>query len=469
MSDNHHDSGSITRRNMLKIAGAAGVAGISGCSQSGSPTTGGQQDSSSTSGTAFEFWETFNVQSRSAEEFLRQTVSEFEQRTGTTASMNWSGYGPLIGAEWITKFKNGDYPTLFTAPANWNGRFVQGDWIVPFEEYRGELPDETIQAIEWIIPLIEDVDNMWNGIQSVPFALQMIGGMVGRMDHFEQAGLDPNNDFPPDGWEHAIEVGQTLQENGPGRWGYQLWSGSGDQIDGILAPWALADGGENGILLSRDRQEVHFDNDVWIRNTRRFVETYRKYELSSPATPTQVDEKIPQLMASGEVSMSNLESPNHPTMKSQVGELYNSGTIRWAPSWGGDSGQKGYFYPQALSICQKQSNEDQAKYERRRQASIEMIKTFLSKPVQRKLHEVAGVLPVRSDLWEDLPSPPNGVFDSWVEIAESAEFLHQNHPQFVEMMYNIPGPYVKQALNGEISPEEAMNRSAADTRNLLDL
>jgi ABC-type glycerol-3-phosphate transport system substrate-binding protein len=483
--------GRPTRRKILKTSSLAGLAGLAGCAggqddtdgQDGGETTDQQtnqsgasqntsqsQDEVDLSGTTFEFWDTFNVQSRSAADFLQGLVANFEQSTGASVSTNWTGYGDVIGSKWITNFKNDNYPHLFTSVANWNGRFSEGGWVVPFTEYRDELPDETLEQIEWIFPLYNNyIDQMWEGMQSVPFALQMIGPMIARMDHFEEAGLDPKNDFPPDDWEHAIEVGQTLQEQGPGEYGYQILNGPFDEIDIQLASWTIADGGEDGLLLTQDNSDVLFDNDVWKRNMRRFVETYREYGLSNPNTPQQVDEELPQLLASGQVSMTNIESPMHPALQSQVGEMYENGTIKWAPSWGGSSGQKGYIYPQSLAINQKAPNESQSKYEKRREASIEMIKVFLSKPVQEQMHELAGVLPIRKDVWEELPSTDNNVFSSWKEIANSVQIAHQNHPQYVELMFNIPGPYATQAIKGEITPDEACEQSAADARDLLGM
>ena len=174
-------------------------------------------------------------------------------------------------------------------------------------------------------------------------------------------------------------------------------------------------------------------------------------------------------MAAGRISMSNPESPNHPTFQEQVGEMYENGTIQWAPGLDLGTGQRGLFFPQCVAICRPGPNENQRDYERRRKASIEMMKVFLSEDVQRQLHEVAGVLPARRDVWDDLPSTRNNVYESWVEIAESKKVTHQNHPQHVELMYNIPGPYSTQAITGEISAEEACDRMARDARDLLGL
>jgi hypothetical protein len=174
-------------------------------------------------------------------------------------------------------------------------------------------------------------------------------------------------------------------------------------------------------------------------------------------------------MAAGRISMSNPESPNHPTFQEQVGEMYENGTIQWAPGLDLGTGQKGYFFPQCVAICRPGPNENQRDYERRRKASIEMMKVFLSEDVQRQLHQVAGVLPARRDVWDDLPDTAHNAYDAWQEMAESLQVLHHNHPQYVELMYNIPGPYSTQAINGDISPEEACDRMARDARELLGL
>jgi len=484
----------VSRRRVIQTTAGASLLGIAGCTGGSGDTTptstptesgdggggdGGDGGATKTtnqagevdiSGVTFEFWETFNVQSRSAEEFLRNLVSEFEERTGATANMNWTGYGPVIGAEWINRFKNDDYPHMFTGVSNWSGRFIDGGWVVPLEEYRDELPDEMLAQYEWAEPLYNDyLDVMWGGQQTIPFALQLLGPFAARMDHFEEAGLDPSNDFPPQDIDHLIEVATTLQEQGPGEFGYQLINGSGDQIDAQQVPWILSRGGEEGTFLSRDRSEVLFDNEHWKTVMRKWVSIYREHGLSGPNTSQFNDEQIPAQMAAGRISMSNPESPNHPTFQEQVGEMYENGTIKWAPNMDLGSGQRGYFFPQCVALCKPGPNENQRDYRKRRKASIEMMKVFLSEDVQRQLHTVAGVLPARKDVWEDLPEPNHGAFSSWQSIAESTQVLHHNHPQYVELMYNIPGPYSTQAVTGEISAEEACDRMARDARELLGL
>jgi len=481
----------LSRRRVIQTTAGASLLGIAGCAGGGdgggsTPTAtpgdggdGGDGGATKTttqagdvdiSGATFEFWETFNVQSRSAEEFLRNQVSQFEEDTGATANMNWTGYGPVIGAEWINRFKNDDFPTLYTGVGNWNGRFIDGGWVVPFDEYRDELSDEAVSAVEWIEPIFNDyLDQMFGGMQAVPFALQILGPFAARMDHFEDAGLDPSNDFPPDDYEHAIEVATTLQEQGPGEYGWQIINGGGDQIDCQQAHWCIAEGGEEGLFLTQDRSDVHYDNDAWKTTMRQFVDAYREHGVSNPNTPQATDEDVPQQLASEEISMSNPESPNHPTFQDQVGEMYENGTIQWAPGWGGNTGQRGYYFPQTLSICKQGPGESDSDYRKRRAAAIEMIELFLSEEFQRQLWQVAGVLPIRRDLWDDLPDTEHGAFDAWVEIAETTQVLHQDHPQYVELIYNIPGPYSTQAMTGEISPEEACDNMARDARDLLNL
>ena len=484
--------GRLSRRRVIQTTAGASLLGIAGCTGGGGDSTptqtsgdggggdgGGDGGATKTttqagevdiSGVTFEFWETFNVQSRGAEEFLRTLVSEFEERTGATANMNWTGYGPVIGAEWINRFKNDDYPHVFTAASQWTGRFIDGDWVVPLDEYRDELPDEMLAQYEWTEPLYNDyIDQMWGGQQTVPFALQMIGPFAARMDHFEEAGLDPSSDFPPEDMEHLVEVGTTLQEQGPGEYGMQLINGGGDQIDAQPVPWAMSKGGEEGLFLTQDRSDALYDNDTWKEILSQWVAIYREHGLSGPNTSQYQDEQIPAQMAAGRISMSNPESPNHPTFQEQVGEMYENGTIQWAPGLDLGTGQKGYFFPQCVAICRPGPNENQRDYERRRKASIEMMKVFLSEDVQRQLHEVAGVLPARRDVWDDLPDTAHNAYDAWQEMAENLQVLHHNHPQYVELMYNIPGPYSTQAITGDISPEEACDRMARDARELLGL
>ncbi|MFB6136826.1 MAG: twin-arginine translocation signal domain-containing protein [Halobacteriaceae archaeon] len=75
--DSNNHLVSTSRRRALKGLGAAGATGLAGCSS----LTGGEGD---TTGTTITLWTTLQGQSSVAEQFLQQTINQYEERTGNT-------------------------------------------------------------------------------------------------------------------------------------------------------------------------------------------------------------------------------------------------------------------------------------------------------------------------------------------------------------------------------------------------
>lgn len=419
------------------------------------------------SGVSFEYWETFNVQSRAAKEGIGELISQFESDTGATVQINWSSYAGVIGAKWITNFKKGNYPVLFNGASQYNGRFAQGGWLVPFEEYKDEFDQETLDAIEWVLEPLRDSERMFGKLFDVPYSLQILGAFASRVDLIEEAGLDPSNVFPPSDYNDAIETMNAVKESGVVEYPWWIYGSKFDVVDANLGHWTVAEGGQDGMLINEAADDVNFDNDVWKKIARQYIEIHTKHDLSGPQTPQGTDEKsVPKLLG-GQTIWSHTESPNNPSFNDQAPSMVENGQIQWGAGWGGNTGQRCTIYPQTLVLTQPPDGADEAKYERKQQAAIEHMKYWLSKDFQKKLPEFAGVLPVRDDVWDELGSRPTKALEVWQSQLETVDFIWANHPNFVEFMYNIPGPYIQDALKGNISPEEAMDKWAADARELL--
>jgi ABC-type glycerol-3-phosphate transport system substrate-binding protein len=61
----------------------------------------------------------------------------------------------------------------------------------------------------------------------------------------------------------------------------------------------------------------------------------------------------------------------------------------------------------------------------------------------------------------------NNFVSSAKEALETVEHTFGGHPQLANIMFNTIQPYIQQAFQEKITPEEAAEEAAADVRELL--
>jgi ABC-type glycerol-3-phosphate transport system substrate-binding protein len=483
MTSEKRSGSRIDRRRFVKATGAGvlatGLAGCTGDGGDGGGDGGGGDTPSPTlevddevdiSGTSFTYWSAVHSQSRSARRTMERFINRFEQATGATVNVSWESYSNILGAKWRQEFSRGNYPVLYDSVSRFGGTWVEGDWVYPFEEYSDQFDSATLDGLEWLLEVMRDQYRNYGGrAYEVPLGFLAIEPFVARMDHFEQAGLDPSSDYPPTSVEEIVEVGTTLQEQGPGQYGFQVHGKADDATDNILPQWTLAKGGaEEGLLVDRDVTDTIVDNDVWIESVTQYVDMFREHDLSNPQTPNSGDEDVVNWMAQEQVSMSQIDFLNEPTLVERYPDLMENGTIKWAPSFGGQSGQRCLVTPFTFGITKPPDGANASQYEQKQQAAIQFLKAWMAESFQTELFANIGLLPVRDDVWEVLPERADNSLQSIFTMARESDFGFTAHPQQSQMLYGIFAPYVQQALRGEISPEEACRNTARDIRDQVD-
>lgn len=461
MTDRYNKLGSrnIHRRSFL--AASAGVLGsLAGC-MSGSTGSG--------SSTSFTYWNEINTNTRAAKETTKKSIKQFESSSDANVKVNFSGYSAVLGAKWLTSFKNGNYPVLYDSVSTWNGQFVKGGWVKPFDEYRDAFDQETIDAIKWIFPLLKtqyrgfEETNLWD----VPFGFLAQVPFVVRTDHLEKAGFDPEKDFPPESYDELIDIATTLQRKGPGEYGYQIHGSKFDVTDCMLPQWAVAQGGKQGLFLNEDWSDTNLDTQLWIDTVSKYVDVYRKYNLSNSQTPSSGDEDVVPLMRQGKASMSSTDFLNLPTFMNQATKLMKSGSVKWGASWPGPKNQRAIIQPYTFGVTKKPEKADKGTYEKKQEAAIDFVKRWLSKDFQRNLHENFGLIPVRKDVWGDIKKHKHNGFDAMLKMTKNADLGWSAHPHSVSIQYTTTAPYIQKALSGDLTPEEACKQAAKDVRSFL--
>lgn len=481
-SDNDSTSGwsghRLSRRQYVKAASSAGLlAGVAGCisgqdSNDGTTTTTTKSSSGSQeySDVTFTWWDIWNTQSDAMRRFLEKEKAAFEKETGATIKVNWSGYGSIADGTWLTNFNQGNYPTIASYGSELGGAFHEGGWTVDADRVKELLNEETMSYLDWQMSGIKSSFRGYGGeLLEFPVAMQMMSPLVVRTDHLKKAGLDPNKDFPPKSYDELIELAKTLEKDGPGNVGFQPLGGQYDAVNTYNSHWSVALNGEKGLILNDDYSDTLLDTDGWKKQLARYIETYTEHGLGLPSTPSATDEDQVANLVSGNVSMAYYESPNHPTMLSRASKLLENGTIKYAPSFGGSSGQRTMVAYKTFALMNAPDGANKSAWKRKQEAALDFASRFMGAEKQTMWPTNAGFLPIREDVYSNLDeaSGPHNFVSASKEAVQTVEHAFGNHPQFAHLIFNVIQPYIQQAFQKQITPEKAAEKAARDVRQNL--
>ncbi|RDI69784.1 extracellular solute-binding protein [Halopelagius longus] len=473
MASNHQ------RREFIKAAALGGVAASAGCLSS---VTGGGSDSSGSGGggggggdgNTVEYWEYFHSQSQVAEKLMQSSVEEFQSSTDAQMKMNWASWDDINGGKWKNNIQNGNRPVIYDSTNSLDGQFIEPGWVKPVSEYKDRLSDDALQNIEWAMQMAQSCYRGFDeNLYEIPIGLEVGSPFIARADHFEEAGLSIEEDFPPTDYEHLVEVATQLQENGPGDYGFQIYGAQGDVTDEALVTWTASEGGYEGMYLDEEWSDVKYDSDVWKTATKQYVDLYRKHGLSSDKAPTASNEGVAQMLIQGDVSMYQGSTKDLGLFRSRAEEMLKDGTIVFGPSWEGSAGNRGEFFTQCIALMRKPDGVSEDVWSQREELAIQWINKVLSKEFQSEVPRSLATLPVRKDVWESLHEDPalseSNYMSTLETMADGMEHGWSSHPKMNAIQYNIAGPLFQEAVRGQISPEEACTRAAEQIRDQIDL
>lgn len=481
----------IGRRDFMKygsVLATGATASLAGCTGGGDGSSGSTTDETTSatdgssgtgtttsgtdiSGVTLPYWTWWPSQSEFASEQVKQYVADFEQEHGLTIQPNYSSFGDVAGGKWQQNIAGGTRPAVFNSNNFLSGQFIEPGWVEPADNYIDSLDDSALDGMEWSLDLARNVYKGYDAeIVEVPVSLCMSRPFVARMDHFEEAGLDPEEDFPPTSYDHLVQVATQLQEDGPADYGYQIFGDQGDITDETLAMWTTAEGGADGLYLTPEWTDVNFDNAVWKEWFQKYVDIYRKHELSHPNTPSMSDEQSVQLLIDGKISMMQFNSLSHGILLSRAPEMIQDGTIQYGPMWKGAADNRGAYFIYAAGIMTAPDGASEDEWARKQAAGVELINGMLSDSMQQNLHKITGGAPVNRNVWEDIQGQNHGLGEAMVQTAEDTipEVGWSSHPQHLSAMFGDTPPLMQNALRGKIEPDEALEQAAERARQQIN-
>jgi len=519
MTDDDTPSDAVSRRPYLKMLGAGLAASLAGCGSGGpaatteedgdgaagdggdggdtpmdggdTPMNGGdggetptETDTTGTesmdiSGMSFSYWSVDWSQSNTAEQFVDDTVSQFEEETGATVDLRKAANPAGNQQVWVQAVNNNDWPHIFEAGAN-VGTMVELGIVKPASTYLDFFSDDFREQFEPWLDLAAEQNRGFAGRQKevyVPLWGDARSPMVTRRSFFEETpGLDPDEDFPPSSFEEFVETARTLQEDGPVDFGTIVFGGGGDILDNHLPILAYQEGGvENGALYTSDWQDVNLDTDAWKRAFSKYVGLFTEEGLAPPESPSAGDEQVGALLRQGRIGMAWNELFTFPQIREQVPDIIDD--MMYAPMWGSED------YPDAIAkantsgICFTEAppNEDADEWEQAQRAAARYIEsTYGSQEGQVRGSQDYGRVPLREDVREEVRANAeetnNIIMPTMFEILDTLRdtgYVFQNHPRNIAVTYTDAPPLLQEAFSGDVSPEQACENAAEAARQRL--
>lgn len=322
----------------------------------------------------------------------------------------------------------------------WVPKFAAAGWIMDLSDrvspeklsefVQGNIEGGTYQGKLYRMPTTSDA-----------------GVLYYRTDLLEQAGVEP-----PETVEQMVDIAQRLQKQGATPWGY-LWQGK--QYEGVSAMFVEVLEGFGGFWANPDTLEVGLDRPEAIRAVQ-FLRNLITQRISPPGVTTYGEEETRLLFQSGgSVFLRNwpyvlkLANEEGSKVAGKVGiqaMIHGQGHTGGSclGGWGLGISKTTRHPEEAWRLVQFMTSEDTMKKLVLNTGLISSYKSLFQDP------DIIAKFPYMPPLFEAVQRP--ALRPPLAQYAQASDVLQR---------------YLSAAFTGRISPENAMQSAARETRSIL--
>lgn len=368
-------------------------------------------------------------------------VDEFEQENPNIDLEIKAGPNEtnLVEDLYTSAFLLGDSPyDLVYLDIVWVPKFAAAGWLMPLSD---RITEEELSKF-----LQGDVEGgRYNG-ELYRMPLRSDGGMLYyRTDLLKQGGYEP-----PETFSELLQISQALQQQTDVEWGY-LWQGK--QYEGLSAMFVEILEGFGAFWVNPETLEVGLDQPEAIQAVEFLLNTIEE-GVSPAGVTTYAEEETRRLFQNGEaIFLRNWPYVYPLATDSEIAGQFAIKPMVHQPADSSGACQGGW----GLGISQSTKHPDEA---------WKVIEFFNRPDVQKRFSLATGYAPALKSLYTDSELVAKySYFPQMLEVLEKA-VLRPPIAQYAQAS-DILQRYLSAAITQTMTPEQAMNRAAQETRRLL--
>lgn len=347
----------------------------------------------------------------------------------------------LLEDLYTSAFILGDSPyDLVNMDVIWTPKFAAAGWLMDLTD---RMSPEELEAFS-------DADVEGSRYEGRLYRIPMrsdVGMLYYRTDLLEQAGLQP-----PETFAELIQASQTLQQKDLINWGY-VWQGR--QYEGLVAMFIEVLEGFGGFWVNPETLEVGLDRPETVQAINFLKDTVAQ-GISPPGVTTYQEEETRRFFQSGQAAFLRNWPYVWPLAQEEGSPIEGRIAIKpmvATPGRNGGACLGGW----GLGISASTRHPEEA---------WRAIQYFTSEEAQKNFVLNAGFVPSRRSLFTDpeiVAKYPH--YPQLLEVVQQA-VLRPPIAQYAQAS-DILQRYLSGALTNRMTPEQAMQSAANETRRLL--
>lgn len=403
--------------------------------------------------TKIMFWHSFVATTIPA---LNELIDRFEkEHPDIDVEQQYIPTGDALIQKLITSIQSNTAPDISWIHADFLDKLIESEAIYPIEHFtKGEygLSDEEMQDF---FPQLLGAFSHEKVLYALPMDATVLA-LVYNKNHFEAAGIDPDN--PPKTWNDLRNYAKklTLDKDDDGtidQYGFYVpaYPGSGPLSIWMVLQWSPFLWQAGGEIIDSPQSKVLFNSEAGVQALTLWKEIYDDLNFSNYSFTHDMG------LASGSISMI-MDGPwDLPTFRKMK-------NIDWAVASlpEGPKGKATYIAGESLAIFKQSKNPD---------AAWTFVKWVTQPEIQEMFSISSGYLPVRKSVLE------RDSYKAFLETDHAMKsFVEQikiarQRPTIDRYYVNINqfiATAIEQTLIGNRSPKETLNEAAEKSNRLLN-